>query len=410
MSTTLEFGRKSKLELELPNELLVAEHAGPRGQELSDVAAAVRSALESPMGLPSIAKMVIPDDRVVIAIEEGLPEAPSLFAGTVLTLAAMGLDPTNITGIQTKAHQALTRDNLANEVPPALRHQLRLVVHDPRDRESLSYLAASQKQEPIYFHREICDADFVIPIGCQRTQGSVADQGGFGSLFPTYADAATQERFYSPKSAIDRRSRDARLEEIKEAIWLLGVTFFVRVIAGDKGGLLHVLSGTATAVEQEGLRLCDAAWRFPISQKASLVLAGISGGREQQTWMNVARSLSTILPHIESGGAIVICSDLKERPGRSLRRLVGANSLDHAEQAIQKDRTADAVTAQLLINALRQARVYLLCKLDEETVEDLGMAYVSEAKELATLSRQHDSCMVLGNAHHVTLSLAESAS
>jgi len=57
------------------------------------------------------------------------------------------------------------------------------------------------------------------------------------------------------------------------------------------------------------------------------------------------------------------------------------------------------VAASTLLIAREQARVYLLSRLDSDTVEELGIGYVSEPTEVARLSQRHETCILLRNAH-----------
>jgi hypothetical protein len=151
--------------------------------------------------------------------------------------------------------------------------------------------------------------------------------------------------------------------------------------------------------------LCEELWRFQVPRRASLVVATLPGGRQQQSWSNFARVLDAALRVVEDEGTIAICCDLRMKPGPSLRRLARAASLDDALKAIQHDHTPDALTAAQLIRTLQRANVYLLSRLDEECVQSLGLAYVSSPDEVARLAARHDSCILLQNAHQAVPSV-----
>ena len=51
--------------------------------------------------------------------------------------------------------------------------------------------------------------------------------------------------------------------------------------------------------------------------------------------------------------------------------------------------------------AMDKARVYLLSRLEESTVEDLGRVPVADSSDIARLATRHESCIVLANAQHV---------
>jgi len=52
---------------------------------------------------------------------------------------------------------------------------------------------------------------------------------------------------------------------------------------------------------------------------------------------------------------------------------------------------------------LERVKVFLLSDLDEEAVEDLGVAHVGNTEQVERLSRQYASCILLGNAQHAFL-------
>ncbi len=190
---------------------------------------------------------------------------------------------------------------------------------------------------------------------------------------------------------------------------MLGVQMTMQLVPAGNDRAMHVLAGAPQAVWQRGNELSEGAWRFNVARRASLVVAAIGGGPEQQTWHNITRTLSTALEAVEDNGSIAICSTLKTKPGPALCRLAGADSYEAADRAIQRKPTSDALCAARLNRALQRARVYLLSDLDEHDVETLGVAYVASASEIVKLSSQHASCLVLGNAQHVSISLDSEA-
>lgn len=271
----------------------------------------------------------------------------------------------------------------------------------------MCYLAASREGKPIYFNREICEADVVIPISTLLLEQALGYLGVHGGLFPTFSDEATRRRFRAPSSQDWEVHRRRRRGEVEEAAWLLGVHFTVQVAPGPGDTILHVLAGDGNAVSDRGRQLCEAAWMHRSPRRASLVVATIEGGPEQQTWENFARALFAASNAVTDGGEIVLCTELKCSPGPALQRLGSADDEDEALREIRRDRSLDAVSAALLAEAKRRARIYLISGLNSDFVEDLGVGYVAQPDEIANLSRQHDSCILLGNAHHAVLAAAE---
>jgi nickel-dependent lactate racemase len=276
--------------------------------------------------------------------------------------------------------------------------------HDPADEESLTYLAMTKNDETIHLNRRIVLADFVLPVGPLRLPSSFGYAGVWGGFFPAFADEATRQRYQTP-AALDQDAADRLSEDAAEAAWLLGLLYLVQVVPGSGDSVSEILAGSVGAVAERGRQRCEQAWRRPIAERASLVVAAISGGPEQQTWENVGRALYAASQAVSADGVIALCTQVSRPPGPALRRIGGLDDYEAKQRALRKQATFDAQTAALLTNLLERNRVYLLSELEDETVEDLGLAYVADEQEIVRLSRLHESCILLGDAQNAMPSL-----
>lgn len=398
----LRYGTDSRLDLELANEALVAYCDAPRGTPLVDVDKAVRRALAEPLEFPPLVQAALPGDKVVLALDHGVPQADAIVAQAVESLVGAGVDPHDIVLLRSRA-DASTADPLG-ALPASLREAVVTRVHDPANRESLSYLAAGADARPIYVNRAIHDADVVISIGVLRLAESLGYYGIHSALVPAFSDAASFERYHAPQAA--EHSRQNRLRrDADEVGWLLGVQFTIQVVPAA-GGILHVLAGELDAVRREGSRLCEAAWSFSVPARASLVVATIEGDATQQTWENVGRALAAASHALDDDGAIVICSDLAESPGPGLQRLAGADDLNGAMHQIARGRPADALEAAQLVRSLERGKLYLVSRLEDESVEELGILPLDPAGVSRVVGR-YPSCIVLANAQYAQARLED---
>jgi hypothetical protein len=404
----LRYGLDSTLRIDLPPEAVLADCTAPPVVPLDDPSAAVAAALADPIEFPPLAQALVPGDRIALALDHGVPRAASVLAGVVHTLLEAGSPPDDISIVLTKADGESPYFDPLAELPAHVREAVHVVTHDPADRTSLAYLAASKAGKPIYLNRAIDDADVVLPIGCLRLDGALGYIGLHGGLFPAFSDEDTQARFRAPSSTDWPAHQRRRREEADEAAWLLGVHFTLQIVPGPGDTILHILAGESDAVLNRGRQLCEAAWLYRVPRRASLVVATIEGGQDQQTWDNFARALFAASQAVEDDGAIVLCTDLQCEPGPALRRLASPEALD-AIHEIRRDRTADAISASLLVSTCERARVYLLSGLSSDVVEELGLGHVDEPEQVDRLSRQHDSCILLANAHHAVLSSQDEA-
>jgi hypothetical protein len=157
----------------------------------------------------------------------------------------------------------------------------------------------------------------------------------------------------------------------------------------------------ADEVAAQGNALDGSALACSVPQRAGLVVATIDGDQPQQTWDNFARALAAAGRVVTEEGVIAICCDLDTPPGAALSCLAENEVAEVALRAINRQRADDALPAAWLLHILERHTVFLLSRLDEPVVEDLGMAYLANAEDLARLSLQFDSCITLRGAHHL---------
>ncbi len=399
MTTTLHYGTQSSLELKLPAGVLVAECGQPGGPATSDPAIAVAQALDAPLDYPPIRQSAVPGDKVVLALGEGVPRAAEIVRALVDRILEAGVAIDDISLLRGRpdwqtdpaAPLALLADRS---------DRVKLLVHDPLDRNRLSYLAASAEGKPIYINRALAEADLSIPIGCLRPEASPAYLGVYSDIFPAFSDAKTIQRHRSPIASESPVQLRRFRREVEEVGWLLGLHYLLQVVPGVPDELLAVLAGRSSAVARAGSQRCRQAWEFQVPRRASLVLAAISGPASQQTWANVARALMSAARLVEEGGAIALVTELDQPLGPALEALRGAEKPDVVLRHITHDRPSDTLVSVQLAHALERGRVYMLSRLDESLVEDLGMAPISDPKQLSRLAARYPSCIVLANAQY----------
>jgi len=394
----LQYGNGAELDLEVDPDALIAICDAPRGEPLADVRSAVARALDQPLGYPPLAQAAVAGDRVVLALNRGVPQAPAIVAETIESLLAVGVSPADITLVRTSEDAQAGTDDPLGLVPDEARGQIIVDTHDPRDRDALSYLAASADGLPIYLNRAIFDADLVISIDVLRLPDSLGYHGTNAGLFPAFSDAASLARFRSTKSH-QREERAQLRQEADEVAWLLGSRFTIQVVPGANQQVLAVLAGDAAAVATAGSRACDEAWSYQVPRRAAVVVGTLVGDASQQTWENAARALAACSLAAAAEGDIILCTQLAEDPGPALQRLIGEDDAEIALREIAREKPADAPIAAELVRVLERSKVFLVSELAEDLVENLGLVPLS-ADSVSHVAGRYDSCIVLSSAQY----------
>ncbi len=407
MPQRLRFGRDSVLELHLPHEKLVADCSAPRAAPLDDPAAAVAAALASPLDFPPLRQAAFPGDQVLLALEDGLPQADVIVAGVVSELLAADVRADDVTVLLAKpadAEGAEPTALLADE----RRSAVHLAAHDPADATSMAYLAATKAGHAIYLNRQLCDADVVVPIGVARLNPATRSNCVCRDLYPAFSNQETIQLFgQSQGNGLSAPPNQFR-EEADEAAWLLGVQFIVRVVPGPGDTILHVLAGQPEAVAKRSRRLCAAAWQFDVPRQADLVVAAIEGGSQQQTWENLLRSLSAAARAVEDDGTIVICTELQQLWSSARTTSGGLADEDWGQRPYAAADSHASPLDAIPVLSKRNVRVFLLSGLDSDVVEEMSIGYVSHTDEIARLCQRHRSCTLLANAQHAVVATPDS--
>lgn len=395
MSRSIHYGLDSECQVDIPDESVVADCAWQEAVPVDDPAAVVAVALDNPLDFPPLHQAIVPGDRVAVALSPHVPQADAVAGGVVQSLLQTGVE---LDGIQIVVSGRMPQETLAR-IEACVPQGVEIVVHDSTNRQSLAFLTSSRHGNAIYVNRALHDADVVLPIGSVRLDSARGTFEVGDDVFPTFSDEETLQRF---ARARDNSSELRGLaEEVAEATWLLGVHLTVQVVPGAGNSVLHVLAGETKTVAERSGALCNEAWRVDLNRRASLVIASLPGGVEEQTWDNFSRALRNASRAVADEGAIVLCTEISvgeipvsdEEPAYVEHRGDEANG--HSTQTVSAPPTS-------VIEEIRERHnVYLLSRLEEDYVEELGMGYVARADQISRLVRQHDSCILLGNAQHV---------
>jgi nickel-dependent lactate racemase len=401
--TDVRYGSNSSVRLECAGGALPEESGTPRGAPLASLTEAMAAGLRLPIDYPPLAQCTTPGDRVVVAVDHGAPQVALAVGAVVAALVEAGVDPDGITVLQTAGDRKAGVGDPCRAMPTVLRNRVARLTHDPEDRRQLAYLAATESGEPILVNRAIHEADVVLPLACLRADEASGYFGIHSAIFPAFSDTKTIQRFRDFGSLNGHGARRRELAaEVDHVAWLLGVNLTIQLVPAAGDGVLDVLVGESEAVRRRAREVYRAAWHWPNSRRADLVIASIEGGAERQTWENFGLALQMAGNFVESDGAIAVCCELAAAPGPAMQHLAGTGSREAALRHVGKQRPVDALPAAQLARALDRGKVYLLSRLDPSAVEELDMIPVGGPDELLRLARQHPSCIVLSNAPYVT--------
>jgi hypothetical protein len=358
-----------------------------------------RERLDAQAGeLPPLRQMVVPGDRVAIALDPLTPGWPELLDLVVERLRAGGVEAESIRVIATSEFEAPGH---------ALPRDVSWTVHEPASRSDLAYLAATRGGRRIYLNRHLTDADLVVAIGALERSplrmfggpwAREAIVGPWSVVYPGLTDAPTRDQAFAlsdqAKGADTAQPHAGGDRESREVGKLLGSLYEIGVIPGAGGGVHDVLAGTlhGSSSAREAVR---DAWRFTRETTADLVIARIGRSGQASGWTELVAGVLSALRLVRGGGTLVAYCALDQAPGPAVAALATAEEVRPRAALRGLGEAPDFVLARSLSDIPPAWHVALGSGLDRDTVEGLGFIALEGVATSQRLVDAAGSCVFI---------------
>ncbi|VTS01852.1 lactate racemase domain-containing protein [Tuwongella immobilis] len=393
---------RSRWTVSIPPEKRVPLHPEGTGNPIAPVRLLLQQALQQPIRFEPLRRILTPDDSIVIVFDERLPQCVTLLQGVVEELQSAGIAPGQITVLTAPGAQQAWLDDL----PESLR-EIRRLVHAPEDRQQLAYLASTQAGRRLYWNSALVEADQILVLTSHRPDLVAGELSGTTALWPRFSDQATIDEW---AARWERKSRNDYAhdlqEEALEAASLLGIPFMIEVIESSQDSIDSILAGLSEItpdVRSQHLQ----RWGNTIHQRASLVIATISGDPRRHDFDDICRALRAARKAVDPGGWLLLLTEIHPNFPESMQALRHADDPADAIRPLSKRKGLDRVPALDWALAANRARLALAVDLDPETLEDLAALHVADVRSVQRLIDSCDSVLVLPDAHQIRLRLSD---
>ncbi len=359
-----------------------------------------RNALLAPLGLPELARCVVPGDSVAIVIDPETPHVIDLLVAVCEQLLSVPDSGIALSLMLPPDSASAGWSRLVEQVPLHLQQQLTVHVHDPLATDQLSYLASSAAGDRVYLNRRISDADLLVTIGMVCFDSLLGYRGTNSSIFPEFSDAESIQQSRTPghPELTPEQPRPYR-QLVDEVGWLLGTQFSVQVVPGPGDSPLAILAGLPEDVMSAGKDLVDRVWRVKPRKQVDAVVLSVPCAASSG-WKQFGNAIELATKLVQPDGRIIVVADLPVPDGPGATMLRRCQDPEDLLKPLRREPGQDAVEITQLINTLRHARVYLYSSIPSDIVEELGMIAIEDAAELQRLTTTAKSCVALPNANY----------
>jgi nickel-dependent lactate racemase len=355
----------------------------------------MREALEHPLRFAPLRRALTPDDRVVVVVDEQLPHLPELLRGLLEHLHSAGVRMQAVTLLVPASR---SRQNWLEVLPEAF-EEIQIEIHNPSDRDRISYLASTRGGERIYLNRTLIDADQLIVLAGRRFDPLTRYSGAETAIYPTFSDEHAQARLTNSLSwfGVNKAAEDLHRDAC-EIARLLGSVFLVQVIESE-GDQLHAILAGLLDTSRDGIRLLRQCRRANLPTLAKCVIATISGDPTRHTFADMAAALGCAARVVEPDGQIALLTEVAPHLPEAAQVLRTSDTPEAAIKRLKRRRSEGAAAVLKWAYAATRAHLYIHSQLSDGIVEELFATPIEHAKQVQRLLDAEGPIVIIPDAH-----------
>ena len=279
---------RNELELDIPQQNLLAAIYPDEPEPVPDVTAAARDALARPVSGPSLAELLAGGRSVTVVIDNQFRPTPvsKILPAVLDEIERAGShEATVITGngkvfplSEADIELKVGRENLARME----RMGIPLIQNEPRNPERYAYLGITSRGTPVWVHQEVARHDVVIAIG--QAQANHWGYGGGGKLImPGVCADETIEANHcnfvmSPQTHYGALAGPMR-SDIDEVASMAGLDGTLNVLLDTRGRVTEINFGGHPAAHRQAVERFNEIYAFesPVPEKgpADIAICGV---------------------------------------------------------------------------------------------------------------------------------------
>jgi len=307
---------RETLELQIPQENVLAAVYPDEPEPISDATEAARAALESPLSGPRFSELVASAAKVCVIIDNQFRPTPQskLLPPVLDAIEAAGKEAVVVCAngkvfpmSDSDIEQKIGKENLARM------ERLGISFHqnDPRNAEEYEYVGVSSRGTPVWLHKEVAACDVKISIG--QAQSNHWGAGGGGKLIlPGVVSDETIESNHcafvpSPQTHYGAYAGPMR-SDIDEVATMCGLSCTMNVVLDTRGRVVECVFGSHPDAHRQTIERFNEiyAYEHPGTQ-ADIAICGVFAPTDHLFFHTGWGCMSADFV-VSDGGTIIYCS------------------------------------------------------------------------------------------------------
>ncbi len=324
---------------------------------LPDVPAALRRALASPIGSPTLAELARGvQGEVVILVDDGTRSTPQ-----DLLLPPI-LDELNRAGVADErimllvalgTHRPMTFAEQEAHLGRVACERVRVENLDSHNPAAFVDLGASPRGAPIRVARRLTEAALSLAVGNIVPHMLTGYSGGSKMVQPGACDALTTARTHLMAAPLVHRTLGRAENPVRAELDLIArrarLGFIVNTVLNRHKEVVEIVAGDVVAAHRRGAATAEHVYGVPVPEQPDIVVAGAYPA-ERDFWQG-AKPLNAAAIAVRRGGEVILAIPAPEgiAPDHPYLEEAGTRPIHEIGEAVRAGRCPDEVAAAVLI-------------------------------------------------------------
>jgi len=282
--------------------------------------AAVKDALEHPIGSLRLREIVKPGEKIVLIASDITRPCPTweIMPHLLSELYDAGAEKKDITLVfGLGSHRKMTDEERRHLAGEQAYSEIRCMDGDCSD---CVHLGVTKSKTPVDIVRTVAEADRRICIGNIEYHYFAGYSGGAKAIMPGVSTPAAIQSNHS--MMVREGAHTGKIdgnpvrEDIEEAGKMCGIDFILNVVLNEKKEIIRAVAGDAVKAHREGCRFLDTLYLIRIPHRADIVIVSDGGAPKDLNLYQTQKALDNSRHAVKKGGTVILVGSCKEGLGQ----------------------------------------------------------------------------------------------
>ncbi len=339
--------------------------------------AAVRQALQNPIGTPRLSGIVQPGEKIVLITSDITRPMPTYKVMPALLdeLYSAGVKKEDLTLVfALGSHRPHTPDEMKKLAGNRAFSEITCVDGDPRD---FVHMGQTKHGTPVDITRIVAEADKRICLANIEYHYFAGYSGGAKSIMPGVSTRAAIQSNHSlmvePGAATGVLEGNPVRADLEEAISYCPIHFILNVVLDEKKNIIHAVAGDFITAHRAGCAFLDKLYRVPVEKRADIVVVSQGGAPKDLNLYQTQKALDNAKHAVRDGGIVVLVGSCHEGLGEKVFEewMTGSKTAHEMIGRIRQDFQLGGHKAAAIALVLENADIYLVSEMDDDFVRSI---------------------------------------